>query len=264
MIVEERRLKIPGVRDRITIACDFVVQAARRAGLDDRAIHHCQLAVDEACSNVIEHGYGDVGIDEAIDITCRVEGDRFSIRVTDSGPEFDPLGQSDPNATASLDEREPGGWGIYFIKKVMDEVVYRYESNRNQLTMVKYIRRLPDAVPERHIATRLSVTNPAGAVWVVAPHGRLDSSLCGGLNSVIHEQLELGRRRLVIDLGDVNYVSSTGLKTLVSLWQKVRETKGDMVLAAVHPRVTEVLSIIGLDLVFSIYPTVREAVNSLH
>ena len=264
MIVEERRLKIPGMRDRITVACDFVVQAARRAGLDERAIHHCQLAVDEACSNVIEHGYGDVGSDEAIDITCRFEGDRFTISVADSGPEFDPLGQADPNPTAALAEREPGGWGIYFIKKVMDEVVYRYEANRNLLTMVKYISRLPGDTPERHIAARLSVTNPVGGVWVVAPHGRLDSSLCGGLNAVVHEQLGLGRRRLVIDLSDVDYVSSTGLKTLVSLWQKVREAKGDMVLAAVHPRVNEVLAIIGLDLVFSIYTTAREAAHSLN
>jgi anti-anti-sigma factor len=264
MIVEERRLKIPGVRDRIPVACDFVAQAARRAGLDDRAIHHCQLAVDEACSNVIEHGYGDLGGDAAIDITCRFEGERFSISVVDSGPEFDPLGQADPNPTASLDEREPGGWGIYFIKKVMDEVVYRYEANRNQLTMVKYIRHLPSALAERQVAARLSVTNPVGAVWVVTLHGRLDSSLCGGLNTVVQEQLELGRRWLVIDLRDVDYVSSTGLKTLVSLWQKVRETKGDMVLASVHPRVTEVLAIIGLDLVFSIYPTARDAANSLN
>ena len=264
MIVEERRLKIPGVRDRITVACEFVAQAARRAWLDDRAIHHCQLAVDEACSNVIEHGYGNFGSDEAIDITCRFEGDRFSISVTDSGPEFDPLSQTNPNPTASLDEREPGGWGIYFIKKVMDEVVYRYESDRNQLTMVKVIRRLPGAVPERQIAARLSVTNPLGAVWVVAPHGRMDSALCSGLNTVVQEQLGLERRWLVIDLKDVDYISSTGLKTLVSLWQKVREMKGDMVLAGVHPRVSEVLAIIGLDLVFSIYTTSREAAASLN
>jgi anti-anti-sigma factor len=263
MIVEERRLRIPGIRDRITVACDFVVDAARRAGLDDRAVHHCQLAIDEACSNVIEHAYGEAGVDLAIDITCRLEGSRFAISVIDSGPEFDPLRQADPNPKASLDERRPGGWGIFFIKKVMDEVVYQYDSNRNSLTMIKYVSQRPDATTERVIAARLSVTNPVPTVWVIAPHGRLDSTLCSGFSMVVNEQIDYGRRRLVIDLGDVDYVSSTGLKTLVSLWQKVREEKGSMVLAAVQPRVREVLEIIGLDLVFTIHTNQHEAVAGL-
>jgi serine/threonine-protein kinase RsbW len=262
MIVEERRLKIPGVRDRITVACDFVVDAARRAGLDDRAVHHCQLAVDEACTNVIEHGYGLAGEDSPIDITCRIEGDRFVINVLDAGPAFDPLGQADPNPAASLDEREPGGWGIYFIKTVMDEVVYRYEAGHNQLTMVKHVRRLPEA-HERPYAARLSVTNPSPAVWVIVPHGRLDAALCSGLTMVVNEQLDAGRRKLIIDMSDVDYVASTGLKTMVSLWQKTRENKGNMVLAAVQPRVYEVLAIIGLDLVFNVFASVREAQANL-
>lgn len=263
MIVEERRLRIPGIRDRITIACDFVVDAARRAGLDDRAVHHCQLAVDEACSNVIEHAYGEAGIDLAIDITCRLEGSRFAISVVDSGPEFDPLRQADPDPAATLDDRRPGGWGIFFIKKVMDEVVYQYDSRRNSLTMIKYLSQTPVADTERVIAARLSVTNPVPAVWVIAPHGRLDSTLCSGLSMVVNEQIDHGRRRLVIDLGDVDYVSSVGLKTLVSLWQKLREDKGNLVLASVQPRVREVLEIIGLDLVFSIHPHLREAIAVL-
>lgn len=262
MIVEERRLKIPGVRDRIMVACDFVVDAARHAGLDDRAIHHCQLAVDEACTNVIEHAFRAGDEDEAIDITCRFEGNRFSISVCDAGPEFDPLGQPDPSPMASLEERQPGGWGIYFIKKVMDEVIYRYEGRRNQLTMTKFVRHLPE-MTEPPLAARLSVTNPAPSVWVIAPHGRLDAALCSGLTMVVNEHLDVGRRRLVIDLSRVDYVSSTGLKTLVSLWQKAREAKGNMVLASVQPRVLEVLGIIGLDLVFNIFGSAREAAANL-
>lgn len=263
MIVEERRLRIPGVRDRIAVACDFVVDAARRAGLDEQAVHHCQLAVDEACTNVIEHAYGAGGGDEAIDITCRLVGDRFTISVYDSGPAFDPLRQADPSPAAPLEQRQPGGWGIYFIKKVMDEVVYRYEANQNHLTMIKYRRQVPEA-PNRPLAVRLSVTSPQTGVGVILPHGRLDAGLCGGLTVVVQEQLVAGRRQLVIDLRYVDYVSSTGLKTLVSLWQRVRETRGNLVLAAVQPRVLEVLAIIGLDLVFNIYRDAKEAVANLH
>lgn len=260
MIVEERRLRIAGLRERVPVACEFVVEAARRAGLDERAVHHCQLAIDEACTNVIEHGYGNGGEQYAIDIVCRNEGSRFSITVSDDSPPFDPLRYDDPDPMASLEDREPGGWGIFFIKKVMDEVFYQYE-DRNSLMMVKHVRDYPKG-NERRQSSRVSITSPAPNVYSIAPHGRMDADLCPGVEMLISEQLNAGHKFLVIDLGSVEYVSSVGLKTLVSLWQRAREAKGDMVLAAVNPRVREVLEIIGLDLVFGIYNTPDEAATS--
>jgi serine/threonine-protein kinase RsbW len=261
MIVEERRLRIPSLRERITAACDFVGEAARRAGLDERSVQHCELAVDEACSNVIEHGYGDEGAEQAIDIVCRNEGSRFSITVTDDSPAFDPLRRSDPNPIMDLDEREPGGWGIFFIKKVMDEVFYQYADARNSLMMVKFVREVPhgDLRPQ---SSRASITSPAPSIYAIAPHGRMDADLCPGVDMLISEQLSAGHKQLIVDMTDVEYVSSVGLKTLVSLWQRARAAKGDMVLAAVNPRVREVLEIIGLDMVFSIYPTLETAAAS--
>ncbi len=55
----ERHLIIPGVLNKVPEACEFVVQAAESAGLDERSIYYCQMAVDEWCTNVIEHGYGE-------------------------------------------------------------------------------------------------------------------------------------------------------------------------------------------------------------
>jgi anti-anti-sigma factor len=263
MIVEERRLKIPGLMERVPVACEFVVDAARHAGLDERAVHHCQLAVDEACTNVVEHGYRETGEVQSIDIICRNEGDRFSITVSDDSPAFDPLNKADPDPHATLENRTPGGWGIYFIKKVMDEVIYQYEASRNSLKMVKLLHnntRIDDKQPRTKL---ISVTSPARHLWSVAPHGRLDSDLCPSIEDVVNNQLDSGHRYLIMDLTDVDYVSSSGLKTLVGLWQRARELKGDLVLAGLNNRVSEVMEIIGLDLVFGVYVTLQDAVNGL-
>ena len=58
---------------------------------------------------------------------------------------------------------------------------------------------------------------------------------------------------------DVEFISSAGLKMLVSIWQRVRDQKGDLALVALKPRVQEVLEMIGLDLVFTIYDTADQA-----
>lgn len=138
----ENHLRITAVLDQVPAACGFVAAAAVQAGLDEHAVYHCQLAVDEACTNIVEHGYHDPGENQVIDIICQADSHsrRFTIFILDDGPAFDPLSLPDPDPTASLERRGSGGWGIHFIKKFMDEVSYTRQDHRNHLTLVKYIR----------------------------------------------------------------------------------------------------------------------------
>lgn len=260
MIHEERHLTIPGQVDRVPVARAFVAEAAQRAGLDERAAHHCQLVVDEACTNVVEHGYAEGSAEHFLDVICRCEDDQFSITVCDDGPAFNPLTRVDPDPNAPLEEREPGGWGIFFIKKLMDEVIYRYENGRNSLTMIKHSRATAPRNPAR--PRMVSATELTTGTWVVTPVGRLDSQFSPTVEQVVAEKLG-DRQVIVLDLSHVDYVSSTGLKMLVGLWQRARARRGDLVLTSIHPRVSEVMEIVGLDSVFTVYTSVEAASAAL-
>jgi len=137
MAAQESRFEIAGLLDQIPIACEFVADVARRAGLDERGIYHCQLAVDEACTNIVEHGYGLNGADKIIQLICRFDNQYLTIIILDNSPAFNPLDRPDPDPAMPLERRERGGWGIYFIKKLMDGVSYTREGRVNRLTMVK-------------------------------------------------------------------------------------------------------------------------------
>ncbi len=139
MGVEERRLQIPAVLEQIVAACNFVVEVAQDAGLDDDGVYHCQLSVEEICTNIIEHGYESGDESKVIDIVCQRHSDRFVITIVDDAPQFNPLELSDPDPSVPLWERKKGGWGVYFVKKFMNDVRYHYESNRNHLTLQKRI-----------------------------------------------------------------------------------------------------------------------------
>ncbi len=133
----ENRLTIMGRLEEIARARDFVTDIAHKIGLSEQAVYHCILAIDESCTNIIEHGYQLQGEDKVIEITCRVEGNKFIIIIRDEGPAFNPLSRNDPDPDATLDERNDGGWGVFFIKEVMDNVGYSRDGNYNQLTMSK-------------------------------------------------------------------------------------------------------------------------------
>lgn len=113
----------------------FVTEQARLANLPAEAVYHCKLAVDEAATNIIEHAYEH----QAGDITVEVldAGDQITISLTDSGTPFDPYSVPVPDLTASLEQRTPGGLGIFLIHRVMDEVRYMPGPPLNQLVMVK-------------------------------------------------------------------------------------------------------------------------------
>ncbi len=135
-------LIIPGRYDRIQQACQFVAAGAAEAGLDDTAVFHVELACDEACTNVIEHAYG---MEEAgnIRISWEVQANRFVITIQDNGRAFDPDEVPVPPTDEAVDGPSGfprvGGLGVHFMRKLMDEVRYKFDAGGNTLVLVKVI-----------------------------------------------------------------------------------------------------------------------------
>jgi serine/threonine-protein kinase RsbW len=137
----ENRLQIGVSVAEVRKVCEFVVRAARDAGLDEDAVYHCEIAVEEACINIIQHGFeGQTSASSHLEVSTRQDANYFIILLSDNSSPFDPLSQADPDLAAEIGNMEPGGLGIYFFKKLMDSVSYKYSQGENQLTLRK---RLP-------------------------------------------------------------------------------------------------------------------------
>jgi serine/threonine-protein kinase RsbW len=131
-----RTLTVPGRYDRLEQVCQFVAEAAEQAGLDESESSHCQLAVDEACTNIIEHGYGGENVGE-INLTCTPTPGELIITIQDTARPFDPAEVPDPDLSAPLDEMRIGGLGLFFMRQVMDAVEFTNVGGGNMLVLVK-------------------------------------------------------------------------------------------------------------------------------
>lgn len=132
-----RSLTVPGRYDQLEAVCQFVTRAAELAELGEKEVAHCQLAVDEACTNVIEHGYGGENLGN-IEVRCEVVPGVLTITIHDSARPFDPAHAPTPNvAPTNLDDLRIGGLGLHFMRQVMDEVQFSYENGGNTLKLVK-------------------------------------------------------------------------------------------------------------------------------
>lgn len=137
MTVSENQLIVSGHFENLAKIGDFIGQAATQAGLDEQATYAIQLAVDEACTNIIKHGYGGEGRGE-IRLRYHIQKDGLQIVIYDQGTPFDPSQVPEPNIHAPLSERLPGGMGLFLMRKSVDSFEFKFGTPQgNQLILFK-------------------------------------------------------------------------------------------------------------------------------
>ncbi len=257
-MADVRRLTVPGRYENIPLITSFVGEAAAAAGLNEAGQFHCQMAADEACTNVIEHAYGGEGIGD-IEVICTVEPGVCQIEVLDQGRPFDPSTVPEPPIGANLEDLKPGGIGLYLMRRVMDEVRFEFGEKGNRLVMVK--RQTP--IVEAAMQDSLRVEHPAAGVAVLIPTGRLDSSAAPVLEQTLRRLLDEGYIWLVVDMEQVTYISSRGLKALVGAWRQAGQKGGNLVLCALQPAIYETVDTVGFTRLFTITERRDEALAAL-
>lgn len=128
-------LRIPAKPEYITLVRLALSGLARLRPLDEETLGDLKLAVTEACSNSVRHGYGN-GRDGTVQVSYELHSDRLVVEVADDGPGFDPnrpFGKGE-----GLSE---GGLGIAIIKAIADEFEAgeRHEGGGSRLRFVKFL-----------------------------------------------------------------------------------------------------------------------------
>ena len=109
---------------------------AGSAEVTEEILYDIQLAVDEACTNIITHGYA--GMDPgSIILDLELDPDKIIISLTDFGQAFEPDSAPMPDVDSPIEEREFGGFGLFFIRQSVDDVKYRTSEDGNTMTLTK-------------------------------------------------------------------------------------------------------------------------------
>lgn len=134
-------LQVPSSTENLALIREFVTSIGRQATLNEEEINKLELAVDEACANVIEHAYGH-DITKDVSVRATFDDEKLKISVIDEGRGFDPTGINQKSLDQLVHERRSGGLGIRIIKTLMDEVSYEIEPGlKNELHMTKLIKK---------------------------------------------------------------------------------------------------------------------------
>jgi serine/threonine-protein kinase RsbW len=130
-----RELTIPVYTADLPDILAFIELACEAAGVRPELWFDLELAVEEACANVIEHAYCCEGGDLAI--SFEAVGRDVIITLQDHGQPFAPEDVATPDLSAPLTKRRIGGLGMHLMYQLMDEVRFDFAVGINTLVMVK-------------------------------------------------------------------------------------------------------------------------------
>ncbi len=140
-MAQPETLRVGARLENLRVIRRFVEEHARRAGFAGERLDDLILAVDEAATNIVMHGYqtpagAELGL---IEVEVTFHDPAFSVMLRDQAPAFDPTATPIIDDLPPLTERGPGGLGIFLIRKTMDEFRYRRTADGwNELTLSIY------------------------------------------------------------------------------------------------------------------------------
>ncbi|HUS58083.1 MAG TPA: ATP-binding protein [Planctomycetota bacterium] len=131
-------VSIPEHTAYLSVVRQAVASIAGTMGFDDDAVLQLQMAVDEACTNVIEHGRGGRG--GRIKVKLQAKPGKLVMHVEDQRERFSPLERTLPSRDAYFQSPQTGGLGILILRRFVDDVRHCYKPGvGNKLSLTKLV-----------------------------------------------------------------------------------------------------------------------------
>ncbi|MBW2003992.1 MAG: ATP-binding protein [Desulfobacteraceae bacterium] len=128
------KIRLPAKLESLKTFLEFISGSARGKGFSEHRVKEIELVTEEVLVNIFSYAYHESPGE--VEITDRKnEDDTLILKILDYGTPFDPLSLSEPELTAHVSDRMAGGLGVFFIRKMADDVRYRRDGDANILTL---------------------------------------------------------------------------------------------------------------------------------
>ena len=145
------QVQVPAQVNYLRVLRKFVARIGTECGFTPSELYAFKSSVDEACANIIEHGYGHK--DGSITIKAIIKTESMTIELIDHGRSFDPKQIQKPDLNNYVDTRKKGGLGIFIMSRLLDEIDYKTTEDGNILRLIKFRQ------PFKHQNTNLSISS---------------------------------------------------------------------------------------------------------
>ena len=137
--VEKMRITLRNNISEIERLANAVMLFSRENNFPDRVTFDINLALEEVVNNIISYAYRDKK-EHQIHVYMDLKGQELVIKVEDDGIPFNPLEVTEPDIKKPLEERQPGGLGLFFVRNLIDTLEYRRDKDKNIFIIRKKLK----------------------------------------------------------------------------------------------------------------------------
>ena len=116
----------------------FFEELGHRSSWAEKLKRDLTLSCEELLTNTISYGFPQGG-EHIISLAVHAETGWIELRIEDAGIPFNPFDREDPDISLSVEERDIGGLGVFFVKRIMNEVRYERTNTGNRLILRKML-----------------------------------------------------------------------------------------------------------------------------
>jgi len=134
-----KNLTVNASEDNLPGILEFIDAQLETVGASPKTQFQIDLAVEELYVNIVHYAYAPDAGNVTIQFDFSGEPPLVEIQFIDEGNPYNPLANPEPDITLTAEDRNIGGLGVMMVKKTMDALAYRFENNKNILTIKKFL-----------------------------------------------------------------------------------------------------------------------------
>lgn len=248
------KLELHATPGEVMRAVEALRQLGRERQVPEKILFGLALALEECGSNIVNYALGrDAG--RTFIMSLEHTGSAIAIELRDRGPEFDPTQANLTGKEETGGDRSPGGWGLKLARCYTDEMLYTRAGGENVLRLMKRFDPTGESLPSNitiqkgNITMKLDIQilqdiGGSPRPITVKLGGSLDTATSPELERQLSPVLAGEVKDLVFDLAQLTFISSAGLRVLMTVRKKLRERGGQAVFINLQPQINEVFEII--------------------
>jgi len=240
--------QLQAVRDFVDRFCSDIPEA------DENFVQKLQLTLNEAFTNIVEHGYETDDVGTIIMEADCVEGG-IVFHIIDQGKPFDPIEIQDPSFAGD----KYRGFGLFMMKQIADILSYKQKKSKNswnELSITKFFRSNKEPMKFSHEKSNNILT-------VTLEGTSLDAKEAPQFKQEIFDLIRLSQiQKVVLDLHNLNFIDSSGLGSFLSILRQLNTKGGELKIASMNKSIRTVFELVCMHKIFEIYNSKDEAVKS--
>jgi len=251
-------LTVTDVPSGLSMVSDFAMVCGMAAALNSRALTRLHLTLYELAANTIEHAVFESRC-PALEVEMSFGEAAVEVRFRDNALAFSTAEHGVVDIEKKIKAQERRGLGLYLLGEVAEGLSFERKDGWNCTSFRVNLSEPRKQRRKKMVEFSLEIVPVAfEGVIVLKPKGHIDSESAIILEKHFDFATEAGKTRVVLDLSEADFISSSGIGLLLGSRGMLRQRGGDLLLLRPSQPILTVLEIAGVDDYFRILKSFEE------